>query len=43
MVIGDSIFLGGFKLGYGILDLSGVDTNKFGYRADGDFILDHGN
>ena len=41
--IGDSIFWGGSKLGYEVLDISGVDTNKSGCRADGDFILDHGN
>ena len=43
MDIGDSIFLGGFKLGYEVLGMSGVDINKSGCRADGDFILDHGN
>ena len=41
--IGDSIFLGGFKLGYEVLGISGVDIHKSGCRADGDFILDHGN
>ena len=41
--IGDSIFLGGLKLGYEVLGISGVDINKSGCRADGDFILDRGN
>ena len=41
--IGDSILLVGFKLGYAVLGMSGVDINKSGCIADGDFILDHGN
>ena len=41
--IGYSIFLGGFKLGYEVLDMLVVAANKYGCRADGDFILDHGN
>ena len=38
----DYILLGGFKLGYEVLDLSEVDAKLSGYRSDGDFILDDG-
>ena len=37
----DTILLVGFKLGDEFLDLLGVGTKYFGFRADGDFILDY--
>ena len=43
LVIGDSIFLGGFKLGCDVLDMSVVDAKNSRCIADGYFILDDGN
>ena len=43
LVIGGYTFLGGFKHGYGVIDLSVVDDKISICRADGYFILDCGN
>ena len=42
LFLGDPILLGGFKLGYEVLDLFGVDVKDSACRADRDFILDDG-
>ena len=42
LVLGDYILLGGLKLGYEVLDLSGVDAKIHRCRAEGEFILDDG-
>ena len=43
LVIGDSIFVVRFKLGYEVLDLMVLDAKNSGCRADGYFILDYSN
>ena len=42
MILGDSVLLGGFKLGDEILYLLGLDTNFFRCISNGDLILDDG-
>ena len=39
LVIGDSVLLGGFKLGDEVLDVYGVDAKFSECRSDGDFIF----
>ena len=39
LVIGDPIFFGGFKMGYGLLDQSGLGAIFLGPIVDGDFIF----
>ena len=38
-IIGDSVFLGGFKIGDEILDVFGMDENFVECRSDKDFTL----
>ena len=40
MLIVDSMLLGRFKLGYDVLDVSGVGAKFSGCISDGHFILD---
>ena len=41
LVIGDTILLGGFKIGDEFLDKLGLESIFFGHGADGDFILNY--
>ena len=41
LFIGDPIWLGGFKLGDEVLDLSVLGTIFIGHGADGEFVLDY--
>ena len=39
LVVGDTILLGGFKMGDKVLDQSGLGAIFLGHGVDGDFIL----
>ena len=39
LILGDSVLLGGFKLGDEVFSVSGVDDKSSEWRSDGDFIL----
>ena len=39
LILGDSVLLGGFKIGYEVLSVFGVDDKFVECRSDEDFIL----